>query len=119
MLALFFYVEFLLHIPCFLFFFLGFFVFFVCLFVLNLGSFFYYTYRVGFISFFFFFFCLESFSKTSRAGFISMRIVSLTHPVLILFLCGEFLFHILCCLDFYARSLSYTSHAGFFIFLFI
>ena len=40
--------------------------------------------------------------------------VSLTHPVLPLFLCGEFLLHIPSCLDFYVRSFSYTSGAGFF-----
>ena len=40
--------------------------------------------------------------------------VFLTHPVLPSFLCGEFLLHIPCCLDFYAGSFSYTSRAGFF-----
>ena len=53
--------------------------------------------------------------------------ISLTHPMLTLFLCGEFLLHIPCCLhvyrgvspthsvciDFYARSFSYTSHFAF------
>ena len=48
--------------------------------------------------------------------------VSLTHPVLPTFLCGEFLLHIICCLDFYAGSFSYTSRAGFlllFLFCFL
>ncbi len=70
--------EFLLHIPCWLRFYLG------------------------------------SFSYTSRAGIILMRgvslihpmltlfmwVVSLTHPVLPSFLCGEFVLHILCFLSF-------------------
>ncbi len=60
--------EFLLHIPCW-----GW-LFFVCLF-LNLGS----------------------FSYRSRAGFVFMRGVSLTHPVLALFF-------------FYLGCFSYTSH---------
>ena len=30
--------------------------------------------------------------------------VSLTHPMMALFFCGEFLLHIPCCLHFYARS---------------
>ena len=34
--------------------------------------------------------------------------------MLTLFLSGEFLLHIPCCLDFYARSFAYTSRAGFF-----
>ena len=38
--------------------------------------------------------------------------VSFTHPVLPLFLCGEFLLHIPCCLHFYAESFSYTSCAA-------
>ena len=42
--------------------------------------------------------------------------VSLTHPVLALFLSGEFLLHIPCLLYFYLGSFSYTSHAGFFLF---
>ena len=39
--------------------------------------------------------------------------VSLTHPVLASFLCGEFLLHIPCWLHFYVGSFSYTSRAGF------
>ena len=37
--------------------------------------------------------------------------VSLKHPVLTSFLCGEFLLHIPCCLCFYVGSFSYTSRA--------
>ena len=46
--------------------------------------------------------------------FFCMWGVSLTHPVVLSFLCGEFLLYIPCCVDFYARSFSYTSCAGFF-----
>ena len=42
--------------------------------------------------------------------------VSLTPPVLTLFLCGEFVLRIPCCIDFYARSFSYTSRARSFYF---
>ena len=77
--------EFLLHIPCW-----GC-LFFVCLF-LNLGS----------------------FSYRSRAGFVFMRGVSLTHPVLafFFFLSRVFLLHIPCLpmLAFCVGSFSYTSH---------
>ena len=79
--------EFLLHIPCYLHFYAG------------------------------------SFSYTPRAGFsLSLSLfnffyfiwgVSLTHPVLALFLSGEFLLHIPCWHHFYLGSFSYTSHAGF------
>ena len=58
--------------------------------------------------------CAGSFSYTSRVDFDFMWGVSLTHPVLPSFLCGEFLLHIPFCLDFYAGSFSYTSRAGFF-----
>ena len=79
-------------------------------------------------------FYLESFSYTSHGGFIFPWGVSLTHPLLafifkrgIIFIWGvslthpmlasflsrEFLLHIPCCFEFYARSFSYTSHAGF------
>ena len=75
-------------------------------------------------------FCFQgSLSYTSRAGFIFMRGVSLTHPVLPLFfiwgvslthpvlasfLFGEFLLHIPCWLNyFYLGNFSYTSRAGF------
>ena len=87
MLTLFVCREFLLHIPCLLFF-----------------------------SFFFSFFlllCLASFSYKSHPGFIHLRGVCLTHPMLTLFLCGEFLLHIPCCLQFYAGNFSDTSRAGF------
>ena len=82
----------------------------------------------------------RSFSYTSRAGFIFMRGVFLTHPLLffvvvvvfviwgfslthlmlvsffLLFLSGEFLLqlHIPCCFFFYRWCFSYTAHAGFF-----
>ena len=78
---------------------------------------------------------LGSFSYTSRAGFIfiwgvslthpvlaSFFIfffiwgVSLTHPVLALFISGEFLLHIQCRLYFSLGSFSYISHAGSFLF---
>ena len=78
---------------------------------------------------------LGSFSYTSRADFIFIWGVSLTHPVLTSFLSGEFLLHIpcwlffffflflllsrefllhiLCWLYLYLGSFSYTSRAGF------
>ena len=58
-------------------------------------------------------FYLGSFSYTSRAGFIFMWGVDLTHPVLASFLSGEFLLHIPCWLHFYVGSFSYTSRASF------
>ena len=58
-------------------------------------------------------FYVGSFSYTSRAGFIFIWRVSLTHPVLASFLSGEFLFHIPCWLHFYLESFSSTSRAGF------
>ena len=81
-------------------------------------------------------FCyFHSLSYTSRAGFMFMKGVSLTHPVLagfifILgisltylvlasFLLGEFLLHILCWHHFSVGSFSYTSRAGFFFFFFL
>ena len=54
-----------------------------------------------------------SFSCTSHAGFIFTWGVSLTHPILALFFCVDFLLHIPCCLHFYAGSFSYTSRAAF------
>ena len=66
-----------------------------------------------------FHFYVGSFSYTSRAGFIFMWRVSLTHSVLASFLSREFLLHIPCwlyfylALHFYVGSLSYTSRAGF------
>ena len=53
----------------------------------------------------------QSHKKTKR---LKLNLgVSLPHPVLPSFLCGEFLLHIPCCLHFYSGSFSYTSHAGF------
>ena len=77
-------------------------------------------------------FYLGIFPYTSRAGFIFMREISFTHPMLTVFmsgvsltnpvlpslLCGEFFLHIRCCLDFYAWNFSYTYQAGFFSFFF-
>ena len=119
--------EFLLHIPCWLHF--------------NLGCF-SYTARAGLLFLFYFIYLsgsfllhipcslhvyVGSFSYKSRvlgslfyasnAGFTFMWGVSLTHPVLVSFLCGEFLLHIPCLLPFYLGSFSYTSHAGFIIFI--
>ena len=51
--------------------------------------------------------------NTSRAGFISIWGVSLTHPVLTSFLSVEILLHIPCWLHFYLGSFSYTSRASF------
>ena len=58
----------------------------------------------------FFFFCAHP-SDTSRAGFIFMGVVSLTHPMLASFLSGEFLLHIPCSIYISVGSLSYRSHA--------
>ena len=70
-------------------------------------------------------FYLGSFSYTSHAGFLLMWGVStqlciiciwgvsLTHPVMALFVSGEFPLHIPCWLQFYLWSFSYTSHTGF------
>ena len=65
--------EFLLHIPCCLHFYAGSFS---------------YTSRAGFP------FYQLRFSYTSNAGFIFIWGVFLTHPLLALFFCGEFLWHI-------------------------
>ena len=65
--------EFLLHIPCW-------FLFLSADFLLHISCWLH--------------FCLESFSYRSRAGFIFLWGVSLTHPVLASFLSGEFLLHI-------------------------
>ena len=109
----------------------------------SVGSF-SYTSNVGFFFFFFFFkscwlhFYLRSFSYKCRAGFNVIKGVTLTHPVLVLFLrrefllhiislkgvsltysklpsflCGEFLLHIPCCFHFCAVSLPDTSCAAF------
>ena len=60
-------------------------------------------------------FYLGSLSDIYHAGFIFMWGVSLTHPMLALFLSGEFLLHIPCLLCLSVGSFSYTPHAGFFI----
>ena len=60
---------------------------------------------------------MGSFSYTSHADFVFMSGVSLTHPVLPSFLWGEFLLYIPCCLDIYGMSFSYTSRAGFVVFI--
>ena len=49
----------------------------------------------------------------SRVGFIFMWGVSITHPVLASFLCGEFLLHIPCWLHFYVGSSPYTPRVVF------
>ena len=89
------YGKFLLHIPCWLrFFFFSsgeFFLHIPCWFIFIIGS----------------------FSYTSRAGFLFIRRVSLTHPKLASFLSGKYLLHIPFWLHFYPGSFSYTSHAGF------
>ena len=54
-----------------------------------------------------------SFSYTSRAGFIFIWEVSLTHPVLAVALPREFLLYIRCWLISYLGSFSYTSRAGY------
>ena len=90
----------------------------------GLASFFFFLFF-----FFFSFFNLWSFSYTSRDGFcfyqgssLSHHLlayfilgVSLTHPMLPLFFCGEFSLYILCWLLFSLNlgSFSYTSRAGF------
>ena len=58
-------------------------------------------------------FYLGCFSYASHAGFVFIRVVSLTNPVLVRFLCREFLLHIACCIHFCVGSLSDTSHATF------
>ena len=91
MLASFLSGEFLLHIPCYLHFYLG------------------------------------SFSYKSHANVIFIWGVSLTHPelpsgisirhpMLASHSCGEFLLQIPCCIDFYARSFSYTFRTAFVFF---
>ena len=68
---------------------------------------------MGSVSYTLAFFYLGSFSYISRAGFIFMWRVSLTHPSLASFLWGEFLLRIPCWLCFYVGSFSYTSPAAF------
>ena len=79
--------EFHLHIPCCLHFYAGSFS---------------YTSRAGFP------FYQLRFSYTSHAGFIFIWGIFLTHPMLALFFCGEFLWHIPCRLLFLIRGVSLT-----------
>ena len=141
MLASFLFGEFLLHIPCWLHFYLGSFSYtshagFIFIWRVSLTHpmlqraslthpmlpfffFFFFFLSFFFLSFFLFFFLnLGSFSYTSRAGFIFIWGVSLTHPVLASILSADFLLHITCWLHFYRGSLSYPCRAGFF-FLFV
>ena len=99
-----------------------------------LGLFFFGEFLLHILRWFLFsFFHLGSFSYTSRAGFIFIWRVSLTHPVpasfliwgdslthplLDLFLSGEFLLHIPCWLYFCVGSFFYMSHAFCFAFFF-
>ena len=69
-------------------------------------------FRHTMLTFFLSFFNLGSFYYTSRAGFYVWG-VSLTHPMLALYLSGEFFIHIPFWLHFYLGSFSYTSHACF------
>ena len=55
----------------------------------------------------------DTFADTSHADFIFIRGGSITHSVLVLFLCRGFLLHIPCCLRFCAGSFAYTSQAAF------
>ena len=89
-------VEFLLHIPCCLHFYADFF--------LDI------PWCLGFFFFFFFFFFLIS---SSRAGFIFIWGVSVTHPVLALILLGDFLLQIPFWLLFYHEIFLCTFRAGF------
>ena len=73
-----------------------------------------------FLLFLFFFSCFHqgNLPYTSSAGFIIIREVSLTRPVLASFLSGEFLLHIPCWhfilfILFFLGSFFYSSHAGF------
>ena len=117
MLALFFCGKVFLHIPFWLLFLI------ICCLDLYRRSF-YYTSHAGFVF-------LGSFSYTSLAGLIFIWGVSLTHPMLALFFCGEFYLHIPCWLYFLWEvclihpmlvsfcnlwSFSYTSRA---VFIFI
>ena len=105
MFALFFCGEFILHIPHWLYFYLGSFS---------------YTSHACFLwgEFLLHIPCWlslmwgETQAYTSRAAFIFIWGVSLTHPMLIsFFYCGQFLLHIPYWLCFYLGSFSYTSHA--------
>ena len=103
--------EFLLHIPCWLHFYLGSFSY-TSRAVLILMKEFLFHIPCSFL--FFIFFYLGSFSYTPLAGFIFIWGVSLTHPVLALFLSGEFHINIPCWIYISVGCFSYTSHAGFF-----
>ena len=119
MFALFFSGEFLLHIPYWLYFYLGsfsytshacflcgeFLLHILCWLSLMWGETQAYTSRADFIFIWgvslthpmlISFFIAGSFSYTSRTGFVSIWGVSLTHPMLALVFCGEFLLHIPC-----------------------
>ena len=88
--------EFLLPIPCWVYFSVGVSLTHPNLLDVSVGSFSYTSHAVllFFLVCLFVCFSLGSFSYTSRAGFIFIRGVSLTHPVMELFLSGEFLLHI-------------------------
>ena len=73
----------------------------------------YFFFFFFFLSFFLLFLSVASFYYKSHPGFIHLWGVSLTHPMLTLFLCGEFLLHIPWCLQFYAGIFSHTSRTGF------
>ena len=98
-LALFFWGEFLLHIPCWFYFYLGSFS---------------YTSRAGFIFLRGVSLTRPILASSTPSSFLIWR-VSLPHPMLASFLSGEFLLHIPCWLfsNFYLGSLSYSSIAGF------
>ena len=131
-LALFLSGEFLLHVPCYLYFSLGRFFctshagyfcsFFFFSFFFSIWGVFHLTHPVlAFLYIFFYYrFLIQGVSPhTSRAGFIYIWGISLTHSVLASFLYGEFLLHIPCWLHFSLGSFSYTSHAGFFLSFFL
>ena len=70
-------------------------------------------------SVFLLFFYQGCFSYTSRAAFIFIWGVSLTHPMLALILSGVFLLHIPCWLHFYQGSFSYNPVLASFFMLFL
>ena len=82
--------DFLLHILCWLQFYLG------CFSYISRAGFFFWFGEFLLLILCWLSFYLGSFSYTSRAGFNFIWGVSLTHPVLASFVCGEFLLHILC-----------------------
>ena len=127
--------EFLLHIPCWFHFYPRNSSYIPCWLHIYVGSFSYAS-RAGFIFylFFIFLFYLGSFSYPVLAyvlwwggGEFLLNIpcwlhlyagLWLTHPVLVSFLCGEFLLQFRCYLNFCLKSFSCTSCAGFFFFFF-